>query len=170
MQIDDLPVASVIFSIILIALIGPALFVVYRIGQERGRRYRESTDIGEDVFGRPASSLLPSRYAARSFELVDSAGRSLMTAEDMTIIPFSARRVDLSNSGIPILGQLTSDLLKGGLSIPGKTIRLVFKPEIAQGLKEGTYTLMRSKSGDVFADAVNAAHTIVGKGRIVQAG
>lgn len=115
-------------------------------------------------------SVQPVQDVFHDVELVDSEGVVVMNVEEMSGIPFTARRLDSSSDEINRLGQLASDFLKAGVSVPGKTIRLVFKPEIAQGLKDGTYTLMQTKSGEVLADAVDVTGKVAGKGRIVQAG
>jgi len=67
--------------------------------------------------------------------------------------------------------HLISDFVKGGVSLPNKTIEIVFKPEIAAGLKDGTYVMMRTRDGELLADAVTkAGKKVVGKGRIVEGG
>lgn len=164
---------TVIVAIMLIALV--AVFLAYRAGQRRAPQRSESSTIAAapaevapvDV---DSVSVQPVQEAFHNVELVDSEGVVVMNVEEMSGIPFTARRLDSSSDGINRLGQLASDFLKAGVSIPGKTIRLVFKPEIAQGLKDGTYTLMRTKSGEVLADAVDVSGQVAGKGRIVQAG
>lgn len=116
----------------------------------------------------------PDAYEVLDMSVVDHSGAVLMKVEEMASMPLSTRRIDQSDEQIGKIAQLASDLVSGSARLPGKTIRLVFKPEIAQGLKDGTYTLMKSKSGEVFADAVQVAsggaNQIVGKGRIVQSG
>ncbi|HKU28097.1 MAG TPA: hypothetical protein VJQ54_21690 [Candidatus Sulfotelmatobacter sp.] len=164
---------TVIVSIVLIALL--AVFFAYKAGQRRGPQRGESSTIAAapvEVVRAVAdpASVHPVQEAFHNVELVDSEGIVVMNVEEMSRIPFSARRFDSSSDDINRMGQLASDFLKGGASIPGKTIRLVFKPEIAQGLKDGTYTLMQTKSGEVLADAVDVTGKVAGKGRIVQAG
>jgi len=169
----DVAVTTVIFAIVLIALV--AIFLAYKAGQRRAPQRSESSTISAapvevapvDV---DAVAVQPVQEAFCNVELVDSEGIVVMNAQEMSSIPFAARRLDSSSDEINRLGQLASDFLKAGMSIPGKTIRLVFKPEIAQGLKDGTYTLMRTKSGEVLADAVDVTGQVAGKGRIVQAG
>lgn len=65
---------------------------------------------------------------------------------------------------------LLSDLLKGYVSIPNKTIEVVFNPQIMKGLENGSYELMTTKAGETLADAVDKAGKFVGKGRIVETG
>lgn len=65
---------------------------------------------------------------------------------------------------------LLSDLLKGYVSIPNKTIEVVFNPQIIKGLENGSYELMTTKAGETLADAVDKAGKFAGKGRIVETG
>lgn len=164
---------TVIVAIVLIALV--AVFLAYKAGRRQAPQRSEPSTIAlapaqvapTDV---DAVSLQQVQRAFHNVELVDSEGVVVMNVEEISGIPFTARRLDSSSDEINKLGHLASDFLKAGVSIPGKTIRLIFKPEIAQGLKDGTYTLMRTKSGEVLADAVEATGRVAGKGRIVQAG
>jgi hypothetical protein len=166
-------VTTVIVAIVLIALV--AVFFAYKAGQRRApQRSDVPTVAAAPVEVVPAEAdpvpAPPVQEAFHDVELVDSEGVVVMNVEQISGIPFTARRLDSSSEEIDRLGHLASDFLKAGASIPGKTIRLVFKPEIAQGLKDGTYTLMRTKSGEVLADAVDVTGQVAGKGRIVQAG
>ncbi|MBC8637682.1 hypothetical protein IAG25_12750 [Caballeronia sp. EK] len=164
---------TLIVAIVLIAL--AAVFLAYKAGQTRGTQRSESSTIAAapvklaPVDADPIS-VQPMHEVFHNVELVDSEGAVVMDVEQMPGIPFTARRLDSSSDEVNRLGQLASDFLEAGVSIPGKTIRLVFKPEIAQGLKDGTYTLMRTTSGEVLADAVNKTGQVAGKGRVVQAG
>lgn len=67
-------------------------------------------------------------------------------------------------------GSLVENLFKGAISTPGKTLEVVFKPSIQDGLKSGQYTLMKTNAGETLADATDSSGRIVGKGRIVEAG
>lgn len=164
--------ATVIVAIVLIAL--ASVFLAYKAGQRRALPLDESSSIAAtpvEVSSIDADSVsMQPHEAFHNVDLIDSGGVVVMNVAEMSGIPFTARRLDPSSDEINRLGQLASDLLKAGVSTPGKTIRLVFKPEIAQGLKDGTYTLMRTKSGEVLADAVDVTGRVAGKGRIVQAG
>ena len=85
-------------------------------------------------------------------------------------IPARTHTLDSSGSGIERVRHLAADLFKGAASVPGRTIEVVFKPEIQRGLTEGTYSLMRTKSGEILADAVNSSNKVVGKARLMQGG
>ncbi|UOO78162.1 hypothetical protein LVJ85_06805 [Neisseria sp. Dent CA1/247] len=65
--------------------------------------------------------------------------------------------------------HLTSDIFKGIVSVPNKTLEVTFHPEIIKGLENGSYKLMRTKNGEVLADAIDiSSKNIVGKGRLVE--
>ncbi|WP_152639789.1 hypothetical protein [Sphingobium bisphenolivorans] len=104
----------------------------------------------------------------------DDHGNILLKAEEVSTLPFSIHKVENAEKNIGRLGQMATDLLSGSARLPGKTIRLVFSPEVTRGLKDGTYTLMTTKSGEVLADAVkalpNGLKPVVEKGRLVQSG
>ena len=133
---------TVIVAIVLIALV--AVFLAYKAGRRQAPQRSEPSTIAlapaqvapTDV---DPVSLQQVQRAFHNVELVDSEGVVVMNVEEISGIPFTARRLDSSSDEINKLGHLASDFLKAGVSIPGKTIRLIFKPEIAQGLKDGTY-------------------------------
>lgn len=157
-------------AILLVTLAGIAVLLAYKAGQRVIYRLNDSIANTKSPIEALSSSRHQAQDTVRTVELVDSTGFVVMNAGEISAIPFSARRIDSSSNEIDALGQVVYDFLKGGLSMPGKTIRLVFKPEIAQGLKDGTYTLMQTKTGEVLADAVGSTGKVVGKGRVVQAG
>jgi len=97
-------------------------------------------------------------------------GIKILESREIQTIPARAYRVESSDSAINRVKHMAADLFKGAVSIPNKTVEVIFKPEIQQGLADGTYTLMKTNSGEVLADAVNSSGTIVGKGRIIQGG
>lgn len=152
---------TLIIVIVLVAF--GAVVLAYKLGQRRALVEVAPIDANSDT--------LPQIMEVfHSVELIDSDGIAVMNIEEISTIPFTARHLDSSSEEVNRLSQLASDFIKAGGSIPGKTIKLVFKPEIAQGLKDGTYTLMRTQSGEVLADAVDATGQVIGKGRVVQAG
>ncbi|MBY7839660.1 hypothetical protein KW460_21775 [Vibrio fluvialis] len=63
-------------------------------------------------------------------------------------------------------------MVKGAISVPNKTLELVFSPEVQKGLDLGSYQMMVPKSGlgDTFADVVDESGQIVGKGRLIEGG
>lgn len=104
------------------------------------------------------------------FALFDDNGMSLLECREIERIPARTHTIDSSGSGIERVKHLAADLFKGAASVPGRTVEVVFKPEIQKGLTEGTYSLMRTKSGEILADAVNSSNRVVGKARLMQGG
>lgn len=102
--------------------------------------------------------------------LFDEDGVKWIESREIENIPARAHTIDLSSNAMSRVKHLASDLFSGAASIPSKTVEVVFKPVIHQGLSDGTYTLMRTKTGEVLADAVDTSGKIVGKGRLVQGG
>jgi len=102
--------------------------------------------------------------------LFDDNGLQVLESREIEKIPARAHIVDSSSSAINRTRHLAADLFKGAASIPNKTVEVIFKPEIHQGLADGTYTLMKTKSGEVLADAVDTSNKIVGKARLIQGG
>lgn len=74
----------------------------------------------------------------------------------------------LDKEGIKQLQNLVGESFKSLAIVPNRALEVYFKPEIAKGLKDGTYKLMESK-GETLADAVinkPGRKPVVGKGRI----
>lgn len=105
-----------------------------------------------------------------NFALFDDNGTSLLECREIERIPARTHTLDSSGSGIERVKHLAADLFKGAASVPGRTVEVVFKPEIQKGLTEGTYSLMRTKSGEILADAVDSSNKVVGKARLMQGG
>lgn len=102
--------------------------------------------------------------------LFNEDGTKIAESREILQIPAKAHRIGTSDSALRRVRHLASDLFKGAVSIPNKTVEVVFNQDIQKGLAEGTYTLMRSNSGEVLADAVNSSGKIVGKGRLIESG
>lgn len=102
--------------------------------------------------------------------IVDDNGIKVLESREIEKIPERAHLVEPSSSAINRVKHLVADLFKGSVSVPNRTVEVVFKPEIQQGLSDGTYTLMRTKSGEVLADAVDSSNKVVGKARLIQGG
>lgn len=63
------------------------------------------------------------------------------------------------------LNVLAGESFKAIANIPGKTLEVVFNPNIEKGLKDGTYTLLKKRNGELLADAIHKdTGKIVGKG------
>lgn len=102
--------------------------------------------------------------------LFDENGIKVLESREIDKIPTRAYPVEPSSSAISRVKHLTADLFKGVASVPNKTVEVIFKPEIHQGLIDGTYKLMETKSGEILADAVDASNKVVGKARLIQGG
>ncbi|WP_447528440.1 hypothetical protein [Vreelandella sp. TE19] len=105
-----------------------------------------------------------------SLTIFDDNGLKVLESREIEKIPARAYMVDSSSSAIDRVKHLSADLFKGAGSIPNKTVEVIFKPEIHRGLVDGTYTLMKTKTGEVLADAVDASNKLVGKARLIQGG
>lgn len=120
----------------------------------------------------PKSDNLPETSAEPGFDLVmfDENGIIVLESREIDKIPARAYPVETSSSAIGLVKHLAADLFKGAASVPSKTVEIIFKPEIHQGLVDGTYRLMETKSGEILADAVDASNKVVGKARLIQGG
>ena len=101
--------------------------------------------------------------------ILDERGIAIIQCWEIQSIPNKANGLN-SAGALHQVQHLVSDIFKGTASISNKTIELVFKPDIQQGLADGAYSLMKTKSGEMLADAVNQSGSVVGKGRVVQSG
>jgi hypothetical protein len=102
--------------------------------------------------------------------VTNEAGDIVISCNEISSVPSDAYMLNTSDSAVRRAKHLAADLFKGSQSIPNKTIEVVFKKEIQNGLNSGTYTMMKTKSGEVHADAVNSKGRTVGKGRVIQSG
>lgn len=72
------------------------------------------------------------------------------------------------------VSSLVAQACQGAINTHGRTVELVFKPEIQPGLKDDSLTMMKTTVGETLADAVHASgknvNKIAGKGRIFEAG
>lgn len=154
----------VTISILLIA--GAALF----ISRRKSAVTRVVASEPSHVDSSPASMFEAERDLGCEFALFDDNGTSLLECREIESIPARTHALDSSGSGIERVKHLAADLFKGATSVPGRTVEVVFKPEIQKGLTEGTYSLMRTKSGEILADAVDSSNKVVGKARLMQGG
>jgi hypothetical protein len=103
--------------------------------------------------------------------LISTNGTELVQISEIGHTTKNQYPLDESNPTVNRIANLTSDIFKGVISLPNKTVEVVFKPEIQRGLDESTYKFMLTKEGEKLADALNASTgKIVGKGRIVETG
>lgn len=110
--------------------------------------------------------------STHTVSLIDDFGHEVIKVNEVANIPRDARKVELGTSVEKSISYLVSDLTKGAISVPNKTLELVFSPEVQKGLDSGAYKMMVPKNGlgDNFADVVGKNAKIVGKGRLIEGG
>ncbi|EGQ9460442.1 hypothetical protein QNZ58_003968 [Vibrio parahaemolyticus] len=110
--------------------------------------------------------------STHSFSLIDGFGHEVVKVNEVASIPRDAYKIDSGTNVEKSITHLVSDMVKGAISVPNKTLELVFSPEVQKGLDSGTYEIMVPKNGlgDTFADVVDESGQIVGKGRLIEGG
>ena len=97
----------------------------------------------------------------------------LVEVNELPTIPRRAMVVDANAPEVRSLGNVAIATLKDGAALRGKTLEVVFKKNIAAGLKTGEYELMKTATGERLADAVDIGRSgkpVVGKGRLIESG
>jgi hypothetical protein len=114
----------------------------------------------------PAESAVPINLV-----LLDATRRVLVETREMRMRPEGGVPLNLAQDG-PAVGcvrQVLSEMFKGGVLIPGKTIEVVFDPKVQKGLAEGVLEVVPASNGGYYADARQTADgRFAGKGRIVE--
>lgn len=106
-----------------------------------------------------------------NFELLDDQGQVVIASRQLDAMPKGGLELSPTEGTGKLVTRLASDFFKAAVSIPGKTVEIVFHPHIQEGLRDGTFRLMRTETGEVLADAISStSKQVVGKGRIVQTG
>lgn len=105
-----------------------------------------------------------------NFELIDSNGEAVLSINEIDYLPNSSFLLKPSESIINHTKHLTSELIKSSVTLPNKTLQVIFKKHIEDGLADGSLTMMQTKSGEVLADVVDSSGKIAGKGRLVEGG
>lgn len=141
------------------------IFVLIAFLHRKGVNEPRSADRNERKSGNALGS---GSEAVTGLAIVDEFGVKVLELREIAEMPATAHRVEPSGNAINRVRHIAADLLKGAESVPNRTVEIVFKPEIHRGLTDRTYTLMRTKTGEVLADAVDASGSIVGKGRLVE--
>ncbi|WP_313123681.1 hypothetical protein [Pseudescherichia sp.] len=108
------------------------------------------------------------------YTLFDERGIPVVYAATCDSLPDDALYSITHPNDLKKVGSLVAQACQGAINTHGRTVELVFKPEIQQGLKDGSLTMMKTTAGETLADAVHASgknvNKIAGKGRIVEAG
>ncbi|MDV5293872.1 hypothetical protein [Klebsiella michiganensis] len=103
--------------------------------------------------------------------LVDEDGKVLISSQNLDYFPDDIVAEIIQPSELIRIADLTSNIFKGYASTSNRTVELLFKPEIKKGLESGVFSMMKTTSGETFADVTdNTTRKIVGKGRIVEGG
>ncbi|HAT4065729.1 TPA: hypothetical protein I9Z12_003671, partial [Citrobacter freundii] len=106
--------------------------------------------------------------------LFDERGVPVVYAAICDSLPDDALYPITHPNDLKKVSSLVAQACQGAINTHGRTVELVFKPEIQQGLKDGSLTMMKTTAGETLADAVHASgknvNKIAGKGRIVEAG
>lgn len=102
--------------------------------------------------------------------LYDERGVPVVYATTCDTFPDDTLYSITNSNDLKKVSSLVAQTCQGAISTHGRTVELVFKPEIQQGLKDGSLTMMKTKAGETLADAVHESGKIAGKGRIVEAG
>lgn len=153
-------------SIIILASVFILFFILRRNKTDNHTRItkKDQTDL------KPKDTLEPTNDSGYNLAIFDDNGLKVLESREIDKVPSRAHVIESSSSVINRVKHLTTGLFKGAASIPNKTVEVIFKPEIHQGLADGTYTLMKTKSGEVLADAIDSSNKVVGKGRLIQGG
>jgi len=155
------------YLLIILASAFAGILVGYLIKNNKNIRTVDSS-VPKDI--PPKSPLLSHEGNGGVIGLANEKGEVTVFAQEIRRIPNRSQHLDMSNPHIRRVTQLMADSVKGTTGISKRTLEIVFKPDIQEGLTEGTYTMMRTKSGEILADAVDASGKVVGKARVVEYG
>ncbi|MBR9880961.1 MAG: hypothetical protein GYB17_15855 [Gammaproteobacteria bacterium] len=110
--------------------------------------------------------------STHTISLIDDFGNEVIKVNEVANIPRDARKVESGGNVEKLITHLVTDMTKGAISVPNKTLELVFAHEVHKGLDSGAYKMMVPKNGlgDTFADVVGENGKIVGKGRLIEGG
>lgn len=161
---------TAVISIILLGIVIAGIYVVFKARMRRASpsAAEKADNFPENPFPRPIA-----RPEAQSgdFELLDERGTVFIAGKELVSMPVGGTELPPTEGAGKLLTHLASDIFKGTVSIPGKTLEVVFKPEIQAGLRDGSLRLMKTNSGEALADAVSTASgKVAGKGRVIQTG
>ncbi|MDR5778094.1 hypothetical protein QCE63_01465 [Caballeronia sp. LZ065] len=167
-------------------IVGGVAAVVALLGGGAGLRFfatrRTNTASAEriDATVRPAD-LVKARSApaetgdalsSTDLQFLDSTGNVVFNTRLLPAIPEGAQ--SLSDGGGVALArarQLAADVFKGAVSLPNKTVELVFDPHIQRGLAEGSLEIVPAVKGGVRAIARQKdTKAFAGHGRILEGG
>ncbi|WP_219953058.1 hypothetical protein [Dickeya zeae] len=114
---------------------------------------------------------LTNNTSSTNLSLIDESGKTLISSQELNYFPDDIVTAITQPSELRRVADLTSNIFKGYASTPNKTVELLFKPEIKKGLDSGVFSMMKTKSGETLADAIdNGTKKIVGKARVIEGG
>lgn len=133
----------------------------------------------------PLSIATPERPPSRQLVPVDDPtvagdlvvlgvnGEVMLACREIDYLPPSPHP-DEEENGVALnrARQLSTDLIRGSMMLPGKTVEIVFDPAIQRGLSSGTFEVVKVASGDgqrLMARTVDSKK-FVGQGRFIAAG
>ncbi|WP_411752749.1 hypothetical protein [Serratia sp. (in: enterobacteria)] len=106
--------------------------------------------------------------------LLDESGVPILYASERLSFPDEVSFSITDSEYLNRISNLVSQSVQGIINTRGRTIELVFQPEIQNGLKNGSLKMMQTSVGETLADTVHVgginAGKIAGKGRIVESG
>lgn len=106
--------------------------------------------------------------------LFDESGVPVVYARECLSFPDEVSFSITAPEDLNRINNLVSQPIQGIINTHGRTIELVFQPEIQKGLKNGSLKMMQTNAGETLADTVHVsgskAGKIAGKGRIVEGG
>jgi len=105
---------------------------------------------------------------------VDENGVPVVHARQRNHFPEDVLFSMTSPADLSRVNTLVTQTCQGVIGTHGRTVELVFEPHIQKGLKDGTLSMMKTKTGETLADAVRVrgegVGQIAGKGRIIEGG
>lgn len=160
-------VAWVVLALVLVVVVG---FAAYSLGK-RNTPPAAAEPASPAITPLPAAVIRTQVTSETDLNLIDDTGEVVISSAELSGMPRDVTPLSLHKGSGKLVTHLASELFKGAVTLPNKTVEIVFKKSIQDGLKDGTYTLMTTKTGEVLADAVTTnGKQLVGKGRIVQSG
>ncbi len=152
------------------------LFVIYFIYSQKsikGLKRVQQPSMLADVIPTAARPETSGDYVERladvSFETED--GDCFLECSEISKFPTKASELDVDDINVGGKVHLISDVIKAGLNTQSRHIELVFKTDIQAQLNSGAAVMMKTKQGEVLADAITKnTGKICGKARIVRAG
>lgn len=103
--------------------------------------------------------------------VVVQEGDDVFVISSLVEIPKDAVKLPANSQAIRSLAGMATRVATAALSIPGRRIELVYKPEVAKALKDGTAVLMNTQNAEILTTAREVlTGKILGKARLVTGG